>query len=396
MEGKGLLNRFNLLAIVYISAFMGPFGGSMVVAMFPELKGVFNVDIAVMALTVTVFMVPYSVSQIFFGPLSDIYGRKLLMAAGLAIYAAGAFLAASCDIIAVFMASRVIQGVGGAMALPVAMAMLGDEFPPQQLGKAMGGLSVAITLGLALGPLTGGIMTGIDWRLAFIVTGLLPLAVILLLHTWKAKPPTAKPKEPIKILEVLTMPAVLATGLVGFIVFLVRIGTYTFTADALGEFPYLMSGEQIGYLLSLAGFTGLVAGPLAGVFSDRFGRFPAALLGMAFLFAAFLLLAMSEWSVLMPIIMVLLGGGSTTVFTTLGAVSVEAAPWARGTATSLYGFLRFMGYALGPVVLLPAYQQLNVLGVALASETAVIAAFPLLYTIRKTLASQKNLNGEYA
>jgi len=380
------LARLNLLAIVYISAFMGPFGGSMVVAMFPELERVFGVDITIMALTVTVFMVPYSVSQIFFGPLSDIYGRKSVIAVGLSIYAAGAFLAASYNTISVFMVSRIIQGVGGAMALPAAMAMLGDEFPSQQLGKAMGGLSVAITLGLALGPLTGGVMTSIDWRLAFIIMGLLPLTVILFLYAWKEKPPTLRPRETIKIFEVLTMPAVLATGLVGFTVFLVRIGVYTFTADALGDFPYLLSGEQIGYLLSLAGFTGLAAGPLAGAFSDRFGRFPSALLGLILLFTAFLLLATAGWSRLMPIIMILLGGGSTTIFTTLGAVSVEAAPWARGTATSLYGFLRFMGYALGPVVLLPAYQWMNVLGVALGSEIAIIASFPLLLIIRKTLA----------
>ncbi|RLI25845.1 MAG: hypothetical protein DRO52_03430, partial [Candidatus Hecatellales archaeon] len=205
---------------------MGPFGGSMVVAMFQELKRVFAVDVAVMALTVTVFMIPYSVLQLFFGPLSDIYGRKRVVAAGLSVYTAGALLAAASTSIASFMASRLVQGVGAAIALPVAMAMLGDEFPPSQLGKAMGGYSVAITLGNALGPLTGGLMATLDWRLAFIVMALPPLAVILLLKGWKpARPP--RRRETVKVFRVLATPTVLFTGLIGFMVFTVMIGVYT-------------------------------------------------------------------------------------------------------------------------------------------------------------------------
>jgi len=382
------LPRLRLLTVIYLSAFMGPFGGSMVVAMFPELKRVFAVDVAVMALTVTVFMIPYSILQLFFGPLSDIYGRKRVVAAGLSVYTAGALLAAASTSIASFMASRLVQGVGAAIALPVAMAMLGDEFPPSQLGKAMGGYSVAITLGNALGPLTGGLMATLDWRLAFIVMALPPLAVILLLKGWKsARPP--RRRETVKVFRVLATPTVLFTGLIGFMVFTVMIGVYTFTADALGSPPYLLASERIGYYLSLAGFTGLAAGPLAGALSDRFGRTPTILLGLLLLSVALLLLAAPGWSTLMPPIMILVGAGSTTAFTSLGAVSVEVAPQARGTAASLYGFLRFLGYALGPILLLPAYHQLNVQGVALTSQTAIATGLLLLLTLKRSLATRR-------
>ena len=75
-----------MLLAAYACVFIGPFGGNMIISMFPVLERWFNVDIAVMSLTITFFMIPYSITHIFGGSLSDAYGRSRTMSLGLAIY----------------------------------------------------------------------------------------------------------------------------------------------------------------------------------------------------------------------------------------------------------------------------------------------------------------------
>lgn len=114
----------------------------MIISMFPVLEELFNVDVAVISLTITLFMIPFSLFHVVTGAMSDAYGRAKVMLLGSSIYCIGSFLA-----------SRVIRGVGGSMLLPVAMALIGDIVEPRRLGRAMGGFSMAVTAGVALGPL---------------------------------------------------------------------------------------------------------------------------------------------------------------------------------------------------------------------------------------------------
>ncbi len=77
-----------VLAAILATVFLGPFGGNMLLPMFRALKESYNVGILFLGLGITVYMIPFSLFQLFSGALSDaIYGRKRVIVSGLAIYA---------------------------------------------------------------------------------------------------------------------------------------------------------------------------------------------------------------------------------------------------------------------------------------------------------------------
>ncbi|RLF10948.1 MAG: hypothetical protein DRJ62_04370, partial [Thermoprotei archaeon] len=342
------------LTTAYLCAFIGPFGGNMIISMFPVLEELFNVDVAVISLTITLFMIPFSLFHVVTGAMSDAYGRAKVMLLGSSIYCMGSFLASASPVIEVLLASRVIQGVGGSMLLPVAMALIGDIVEPRRLGRAMGGFSMAVTAGVALGPLVGGYMASIHWAYAFILLGLMALLLIPLILAVEVFKRSSTPRAFTVwrgFFKALRNKVVLTSGAIGFLAFVVRMGVYTYVTDALGKPPHEWSTDHIGLLLSLAGFAGLGAGLLAGYLTDKLGRLQTAFVGLATLFTTFAMLALPSWPLLMPVIMVMLGFGGITTFTPLSTLAVEVEPQFRGAASSVYGFLRFMGYALGPPIL---------------------------------------------
>ena len=360
----------------------------MIISMFPVLEELFNVDVAVISLTITLFMIPFSLFHVVTGAMSDAYGRAKVMLLGSSIYCMGSFLASASPVIEVLLASRVIQGVGGSMLLPVAMALIGDIVEPRRLGRAMGGFSMAVTAGVALGPLVGGYMASIHWAYAFILLGLMALLLIPLILAVEVFKRSSTPRAFTVwrgFFKALRNKVVLTSGAIGFLAFVVRMGVYTYVTDALGKPPHEWSTDHIGLLLSLAGFAGLGAGLLAGYLTDKLGRLQTAFVGLATLFTTFAMLALPSWPLLMPVIMVMLGFGGTTTFTPLSTLAVEVEPQFRGAASSVYGFLRFMGYALGPPILLAPYAYLGVGGVAFACM-ALVAASTLALALMRRLA----------
>ncbi|MCD6410018.1 MAG: MFS transporter [Candidatus Verstraetearchaeota archaeon] len=383
----------NALVLTYLCAFLGPFGGNIVIAMFPTLEAWFNVDVSSMALSITLFMLPFCTMYIFGGSLSDAYGRGRVLSLGLLIYGVGSLTAAFSPNIAAFLASRAIQGCGAGIMSPTAMALLGDVVPSKNLGKAMGGYSVAVTAGMAFGTLMGGAFAAFNWTSAFIVMCLAALALALISLKMPSKRRANRDMTAAwrGFIQAARNRVVFLAGIIGFIAFIVRVGVITYAADALGKPPYQVNPENIGVLISISGFAGLLAGPASGYLSDRIGRFQTALIGVAALIATSAILALPQWAQLMPLIMVLLGIGGTTIFTPLGAESLDVLPAARGAASSVFGFLRFLGYALGPIILLYPYTTYYVQGVAVVSLAATIAAAALIINYTR---SQKDKSPE--
>lgn len=127
------------------------------------------------------------------GTLGDRYGRRRVMVTGVAIFATGSLVGALADSANMLIASRALMGVGAAASEPGTLSVLRHIFPEERgRARALGVWAAVSCLGLALGPLIGGVLVGVwDWRGIFwlnVVAG-----VVLLVTAHRYVPDSADP-----------------------------------------------------------------------------------------------------------------------------------------------------------------------------------------------------------
>ncbi len=151
---------------------------ALITVPLPIIAGEFGLTAADLLLVLAAYGLPFSGLLLFGGRLADRFGGRRMFAIGLIVFGVASAIAALAPSYRILVAMRLLQGVGGAMVAPAAMAVLRALFPePAAFGRAMvtwGGVSV---LGAVLGFIVSGVLTSwISWRWMFAV----PVAVSLL------------------------------------------------------------------------------------------------------------------------------------------------------------------------------------------------------------------------
>ena len=142
----------------------------------------------------TSYLVAVTLAFPIVGRLSDIYGRRLFMLLGLAIFAVGSFLLGSSESIAQVVIYRAVQGVGGGTIMTCCYVSAADLYPPTERGKSHGILSAVYGASFAVGPVLGGFLAdALSWQWVFLVIGL--AAIPVLLWTAKVFPKPVSPPE---------------------------------------------------------------------------------------------------------------------------------------------------------------------------------------------------------
>lgn len=128
----------------------------------------------------TIYMLTSSVTGLLVGKLSDMYGRKPFILAGLGLFMIGAFLTGTSQDIIQMILYRGLQGLGGGFIMSTAFSAVGDLFPPRERGKWQGLMGAVFGMSAVIGPFLGGwIVDNADWKWVFWVN--LPIGVIAFL-----------------------------------------------------------------------------------------------------------------------------------------------------------------------------------------------------------------------
>ena len=134
----------------------------------------------------TANVLPLAAFMVLGGRLGDLFGLRKVFLLGATVFGVSTALAGSAQSMEWMIAARAAQGTGGALMMPTAVAIVSAVFPSARRGYALGVLAGASAFFAALGPVLGGLLTSIDWRLVFLIN--VPLAVATVLLTLSATP----------------------------------------------------------------------------------------------------------------------------------------------------------------------------------------------------------------
>jgi len=175
--------------VILLGSVVSPMGSSLVSPLLDSLVGVYGVGEARIGLVMAAFTAPAIVAIPLVGIVSDRYGRKPILTAGLATFgAAGAALAFTTDF-RVVVALRLLQGVGFTGIAPVLIAATGDLFGGDREATAQGLRFTTVGLSLAVFPALAGLLVAVAWQFPFALFALgLPAAGVV--HLWFEEPET--------------------------------------------------------------------------------------------------------------------------------------------------------------------------------------------------------------
>src|SRR4051795_3248428 len=176
-------------AITSIALFMTTLDNLVVTTALPVIRHDLHASLAGLEWTVNAYTLTFAVLLLTGAALGDRFGRRRLFAIGLAIFTGGSAFAALAGSANELIAARAIQGLGGAIVLPLTLTILSAAVPPNRRGVALGAWGGIGGLAVALGPLVGGaIVQGISWQWIFWLNVpfglvLIPLALTRLQET---------------------------------------------------------------------------------------------------------------------------------------------------------------------------------------------------------------------
>ena len=169
--------RWPLFGVVAVGVFMSTLDSSMVNIALPSIMRDFGSHLHTTEWVVLVYLLTITATLLLWGHLGDRVGKNKIYSGGLLLFALGSLACALSGTLAVLIASRCGQALGAAMMMATGPAIIKQNFPPNQLGRSLGLIGVAVSLGLMSGPALGGVILEFySWRVIFLVT--VPVGVV--------------------------------------------------------------------------------------------------------------------------------------------------------------------------------------------------------------------------
>ncbi len=191
MEPK---QRNRILGLLFVGVLMAALDIAIVGPALPSIRAEFGLDARQAAWIFTIYVLCNLVSTPLMARLSDMFGRRLLYVSDVALFGAGSFLVAMSPTFAVLMLGRAVQGLGAGGIFPVASAVIGDTFPAEKRGSALGLIGAVFGIAFLLGPLLAGVILSVlSWHWLFLIN--LPIAAALMWSGWRLLPTTRTQAE---------------------------------------------------------------------------------------------------------------------------------------------------------------------------------------------------------
>ena len=165
---------------------------STVVALaLPEIRHDVDASAEKLQWVMNGYLLTIAVLVVTAGRLGDMFGRKRVFLAGMVLFAVGSVLSGAAQGQDMLILGRVLQGAGAAPMLSLSLALVCDVFPSEEQPRALGIWAAVSAIALAIGPLAGGLLIELDWRVIFWMN--LPVCALGVAITLAATPESTDP-----------------------------------------------------------------------------------------------------------------------------------------------------------------------------------------------------------
>jgi MFS transporter, DHA1 family, multidrug resistance protein len=341
-------SRIMLLMLVLMTG-VAPISLYMLVPALPVLATTFGRDISIAQMTVSLYMVGIACSQIIMGPLSDKFGRRPVLLAGLALMVAASVAGSFAETLPQLIAARFFQALGGASGMVISRAIIRDLYSRDRVGAMISLVIAVMMIAQMLSPLTGGLLeTAFGWRAIFYLITAASLTIAVLIAF--ALPETRRDRAEGSNFRGDIGSLITSRAFIGYVLCQVLASQIIFTFAGGG--PYIVVTQmgrttaEYGAWFATTGFAYLVGNLFCVRFAPRHSLEKLIWFGLALQLGGSLLNL--AWSIAgfnqMPIwlfgtqMIVMVGNAFVMANSTAGAISVR--PEAAGTASGAMGFLQ--------------------------------------------------------
>jgi MFS transporter, DHA1 family, multidrug resistance protein len=361
-----VLERPPYIILVAISA-VGPLALNIFVPSMPGLQREFGVSYGVVQLTLTLYIIGMALCQLVYGPMSDRFGRRPVLLAGMALFVVASVWAVFATSMGMLIAARLLQAIGGASGLVLSRAIVRDLYDRDRSASVLGYITMAFVVAPMVAPAIGGLLDQfVGWRAIFVLLALVGAGALA--ATWRKLPETNRNLAPSIRISGLLAGYKSLLGMPSFLAYALTLGFssavfFGFVAGAPYVMVVVLGQTPLDYgLWFMVVSVGYMAGNfLSGRYSQSVGTDRMVAIGNVVTLAAGLVIlgaalagVMSPVMLFVPMLFAALGNGLTIPNATAGAISVNAS--IVGTAAGLAGFLQ-MGIGAASAQLVGVLQD---------------------------------------
>ena len=195
---------FGLTLLLAMLTALGPLSMDMYLPSLPDIAHVLAAPTARTQLTVSSYLIGFTVGQVVYGPLSDRHGRRPVLLAAVALYLTSTLACAAAQSVDPLIAGRFFQGVGGSGAIVLARAIVRDLYSGVRAARELSLMGSISAFAPIVAPMIGGVLqTAFGWRASFVCMSI--GAIIAVLVAARLLPETLRQRsgEPISLFSIV-------------------------------------------------------------------------------------------------------------------------------------------------------------------------------------------------
>lgn len=386
-------SSLDIVVILGLLAMLMPLSIDMYLPALPVIASEFGVPAGSAQMTLSTYIFGFAIGQLFYGPLSDSFGRKPVVLGGTLVFAcaaAGCALAWSIDAL---IAIRFVHGLSAAAASVVINALMRDIYPKEEFSRMMSFVMLVTTIAPLMAPIVGGaVLVWFNWPMIFWLLALMALLACGMIYFLIHETLPAERRQRFHFRTTISNFVTLFRHKRVFSYMLASGFSFAamFSFLSAGPFVYIelnhVSPQQFGYYFALNVVFLFIITSINSRYVRRVGPLNMFRLGLWIQFAMAIWMVVSAlcdvgfWSLVLGIAVFV--GCISMVSSNAMAVILDEFPHMAGTASSLAGTLRFgIGALTGALLSLATFTSAWPMIVSIAL-CAMLSMFFCLYASR--------------